>query len=155
MPLPTVSPFLIVNKPPPLLLLLIGVSLPQERSTAEKVRRKMPGPPIALVWATSADRQFTGHQYQIPYVWATRTRYPCLAHQYQPPQPCHGTFTTQFQINLNWIQFNFELSRGSSERRRAPAAHDCALGGAPERRGAFGPRPADQPHATRSGAFAP
>ena len=24
----------------------------------------------------------------------------------------------------------------------APAAHDCALGGAPERRGAFGPRPA-------------
>ena len=49
----------------------------------ERERRKMPGPPIALVWATNAGRQFTGHQYQIPFVWATRVRYSCRV-----PPPC-------------------------------------------------------------------
>ena len=57
-----------------------------------------------------------------------------------PPSFHVTAFTTQFQINLNWIlQIVSRLIRAQA---CAPAAHDCALGGAPERRGAFGPRTA-------------
>jgi len=116
-------------------------------SLSLSLRRKMPGPPIALVWATSNKWQFTGHQYQIPLVWATRNRYPCMAHQCQIP----ATLATNVAMSrhlyntipnyLNWIQFKIHM-RLFRAQTCAPAAHDCALGGAPERRGAFGPRPA-------------
>ena len=75
-------------------------------------RRKMPGPPIALVWATSNKWQFTGHQYQIPLVWATRNRYPCMAHQCQIPATlAHQVARSRHLYNtipnyLNWIQFD-------------------------------------------------
>ena len=77
----------------------------------------MPGPPIALVWATSNKWQleFTGHQYQIPLVWATRNRYPCMAHQCQIP----ATLATNVAMSrhlyntipnyLNWIQFKIHM----------------------------------------------
>ena len=108
----------------------------------------MPGPPIALVWATSNKWQFTGHQYQIPLVWATRNRYPCMAHQCQIP----ATLATNVAMSrhlyntipnyLNWIQFKIHMRLFPGAQTCEPAAHDCALGGAPERRGAFGPRTA-------------
>ena len=64
-----------------------------------------------------------------------------VSHISPPTLPCHGTFYNTIPNYLNWIQFKIHM-RLFRAQTCAPAAHDCALGGAPERRGAFGPRTA-------------